>query len=51
MKHDFDLMMATFERMLRICHEALSPTATPRQKSEARQMLTDWLKSRPSSNP
>lgn len=46
MKQDLELLMATFERMLRICYEALSPTATDRQKTEARQMLNDWFKTR-----
>lgn len=42
---DFDQLMAAFERMLRICLEALSPTATARQRTEARAMLSDYLKS------
>lgn len=42
--NELDQLLATFERMLRICYEALSPTATPRQKLEARAMLADYLK-------
>lgn len=43
--NDFDQLMDVFNRMLRICYEALSPTATPRQKAEARAMLNDWFNS------
>jgi hypothetical protein len=46
MKDDLDQLLAAFERLLRICHEALSPTATARQKSDARAVITDWLNSR-----
>lgn len=37
-----DNLLATFDRMLEICYYALSPTATPRQKQEARDMIRDW---------
>jgi hypothetical protein len=43
---ELDELLAAFERLLQICHEALSPTATARQKSEARAVINDWLKSR-----
>jgi hypothetical protein len=43
----FDQLMATFEQMLRICYEALSPTATPRQRAEAREMINLYLKTKP----
>lgn len=44
---EFDQLMAAFERLLRICHEALSPTATPRQRTEAREVISDYLNSKP----
>lgn len=50
MNTDFDRLIATFEQMMRICLEALSPTATPRQKQEARDMLRDYL-GRKATNP
>lgn len=42
---DFDQLMDAFRRMLRICMEALSPTATARQRTEARAMISDYLNS------
>ena len=52
--NDFDQLIAAFERMLRICHEALSPTGTARQRQEARQMIDDYLKTKapkPTNSP
>lgn len=46
MNDDFDKLMSAFERMLRICMQALSPTATLRQRTEARAMLEDYLSSK-----
>jgi hypothetical protein len=43
---DLEQLLAAFEQMLRICYEALSPTATQRQKAEARAMIQDHLNSK-----
>lgn len=43
---ELDQLLNSFEQMLRICMEALSPTATQRQRAEARAMLQDYLKTK-----
>lgn len=46
MSTDIERLLDTFDQMLRICQEALSPTALPRQKQEARDMLRDYFSSK-----
>jgi hypothetical protein len=43
---ELDQLLSSFEQMLRICLEALSPTATQRQRADARAMLKDYFDSK-----
>lgn len=42
---EFHQLIAAYRRMISICYDALSPTATPKQKVEARMMCKDFLES------
>lgn len=47
MTDDFDALMQRITQLLRLCHDALAPTATERQRREVREALASWLHTTP----
>ena len=47
LKTSFDNLIASFEQLLRVCHAALAPNATPKQRALAREAISTYLANRP----